>query len=101
MSHAVQIARTARTNSSIRASGRDHVIEYRRVMCCCTWLPRPRRSRPPLRSWTLRADIASVIGERANAIATAVPRPMWSVALAASASAMNGSVRVSGTHRQS
>src|SRR3954452_16277866 len=63
----------------------------RRVMCALIWVPSPRCSRPPDSACRSSAAAAVVIGLRANATAIAVPSSTRSVAVAASASPMNGS----------
>src|SRR3954465_13613303 len=55
------------------------------------WVPSPRCSRPPDSACRSSAAAAVVIGLRANATAIAVPSSTPPVAVAASASPMNGS----------
>ena len=62
-----------------------------RWMCALIWEPRPRTKRPELNDCRSFASMATVIGLRANATATAVPSvkvPDWP---AASSSGRNGS----------
>ena len=85
----------ASTNSRIRAAGRDHGIESRRVTWGLIWDPSPSTKRPfekAFRSWPM---LASVMGLRAKATAMAVARSTRSVCSAASTSGKKGSFEIS------
>lgn len=77
--------------SRMRAAGFPHGIENRRVMCGSIWLPSPSANRPPESRCRSHAVCATVIGERANAIATLVPIRSGVPAAHASVDVTNGS----------
>ena len=90
-----QIARIARMNSRILGAGCDQGMLNRRVMCGLICEPSPSRSRPFDSSCTSLACTAVDIGLRANAMTRLVPSSMRLLAIAARATATNGSCLVS------
>ena len=85
------MACSASTNSRIRAAGSDQGMLNRRWTWALIWEPSPRRKRPELKDCRSLATMATVIGLRANATATAVPSVSVRDWPAASKSGRNGS----------
>jgi len=98
---ASQTARVSPTYSRSRGTGALHGIAKRRSTCAFTCVPSPRMKRPRESRCMPQAVCASCVGERANAMATAVPSSTRSVATAARVNAMNGSCAVSAAHNPS
>ncbi len=90
-----QMARVAEMNSFIRAAGRDHSMEKRRVMCGLICDPSPRMKRPSENAWRSHPMLATSIGLRANATAMPVPSSIEEVLSAARMSGKNGSCEIS------
>ena len=79
----------------MRAAGRDHGMEKRRVICGLICEPSPRVKRPFAYWFKSQARLAIVIGLRANATLIEVVSAIVSLCSAASTSGKNGSLLIS------
>ena len=80
----------------MRGAGCSQRTSNRRSLCARTCVPSPSTNRPPEFTFRSQPILATIIGLRGKEIATEVASCTRSVAIAASASGMNGSCASSG-----
>ena len=88
----------ARTASAILGPGDSNLTENRRSLCALTWLPSPRRKRPPEAFCRSHAIMAVIMGLRENTVAILVPSLIREVTVLATARGRKGSCWVSADH---
>src|SRR5437899_2450083 len=95
------MARRAWIISRSLRPGASHLTLKRRSLWPLTWVPSPRMNRPFDDACRSQAVCARIIGLLGKATAMAVPRLRVRVAVAATASGMNGSCWASALHKAS